>query len=215
MCKGYNGTCNVTNNVTLNVTYVTQVHIKNMINDKYYTNVIYYKGVPVSDEICLYGIDGRMVDLLIIVRPSISESVYKKFEVRLAMDQENYSALCFYPHEGIVEIDQRHAGLPDGSADNARHSVGQNPDGSADSARHSVGQNPVRPADCTRYSVGESLDGNISLRIIMNGHSAEIYINEARHVATMDIPTDLSADCIAFHTDGNATIDVTKREIKM
>ena len=153
--------------------------------EQYYTNIISYKKVPVSDEISLYGVEGRTIDLEVTVRPAPGEPLYRKFAIWFAMDQENHSAVRFNPDDGTVKIDRKHAG-----------------------SRKAI----VHQRRCL---VPESMDGNIRLRIILDRNSFEVFINDGRYVMSATIPTPLSADRISFRTEGKAVIDVTKREIRI
>ena len=153
--------------------------------EQYYTNEVSYKNVPVSDEIYLYGVEGRTADIDITVRPAEGEQLYRKFAVWFAMDEENHSAVRFNPLDGTVKIDRKYAG-----------------------SRKAI----VHQRRCL---VKESMDGNIRLRLILDRYSFEVFINDGMYVMTAVIPTDLSAAEISFRTEGKAVIDVTKREIRL
>jgi beta-fructofuranosidase len=153
--------------------------------EQYYTNIISYKKVPVSDEISLYGVEGRTIDLEVTVRPAPGEPLYRKFAIWFAMDQENHSAVRFTPDDGTVKIDRKNAG-----------------------SRKAI----VHQRRCL---VRESMDGSIRLRIILDRNSFEVFINDGRYVMSATIPTPLAADKISFRTEGKSVIDVTKREIRI
>ena len=153
--------------------------------EQHFTNIVSYENVPVSDEISLYGIEGRMVDLDIIVKPAPGEPLYRKFAVWFAMDQENHSAVRFNPYDGTVKIDRKYSG-----------------------SRKAI----VHQRRCL---VRESMDGNIRIRIILDRNSFEVFINEGRYVMTAVIYTDVHAKRISFRTEGNAIMDVTKRDIRI
>ena len=153
--------------------------------EQFYTNEVSYKNVPVSDEIYLYGVEGRTADIDITVRPAEGEQLYRKFAVWFAMDEENHSAVRFNPLDGTVKIDRKYAG-----------------------SRKAI----VHQRRCL---VKESMDGNIRLRLILDRYSFEVFINDGMYVMTAVIPTDLSAAEISFRTEGKAVIDVTKREIRL
>ena len=153
--------------------------------EQHFTNIVSYENVPVSDEIPLYGIEGRMVDLDIIVKPAPGEPLYRKFAVWFAMDQENHSAVRFNPYDGTVKIDRKYSG-----------------------SRKAI----VHQRRCL---VRESMDGNIRIRIILDRNSFEVFINEGRYVMTAVIYTDVHAKRISFRTEGNAIMDVTKRDIRI
>ena len=63
--------------------------------------------------------------------------------------------------------------------------------------------------------VPESRDGNLSVRIILDRYSFEIFINDGRYVMSAVIFSDLCAEQITFRAGGKAMIDVSKREIKL
>ena len=153
----------------------------------YYTNSVAYKKVPVSDEISLYAVEGRTIDLDITVRPAPGEHLYRKFSVWFAMDPvtRNHTAVRFTPADGTVKIDRKYAG----------------------SRKALVHQR--------RCLVPESMDGNIRMRIILDRYSCEVFINDGRYVMSAVIFTDLSAEKICFRTEGKAIIDVTKKEISL
>ena len=153
--------------------------------EKYYTNIVSYKNVPVSDEISLYGVEGRTADIDITVKPAPGEPLYRKFAVWFAMNEENHSAVRFIPQDGTVKIDRKYAG-----------------------SRKAI----VHQRRCL---VKESMDGHIRLRIILDRNSFEVFINDGRYVMSAVIPTELSAERIVFHAEGKAVIDVTKREIRL
>ena len=150
---------------------------------KYYTNVITYNKVPVSDEVFLYGMESRCTDLEITVRPVPGESCYREFAVWFAMDDENHSTVSYTPENGMVKIGREHSG----------------------SRKQDMYQ-----CGCL---VKESMDGNIKIRIILDRFSLEVFINDGRYVMSSAISTSPSAERIAFHAEGRALIDVTKRDI--
>jgi beta-fructofuranosidase len=151
--------------------------------EQYYTNILTYKNVPVSDEVFLYGMEGSCVDIEINVRPVTDEPLYREFSVCLAADDESYSSICFSPEDGMVKIGRKHSGSPE----RITHHCG-----------------------CL---VEESMDGNIKFRIILDRFSSEVFINDGRYVVSTVIPTRLSAEKFIFRTEGKSAIDVTKRDI--
>ena len=126
-----------------------------------------------------------MVDLDITVRPAPGEPLYRKFAVWFAMDQENHSAVRFNPYDGTVKIDRKYSG-----------------------SRKAI----VHQRRCL---VRESMDGNIRMRIILDRYSFEVFINDGRYVMTATIFTDVRANGISFRVEGNAIMDVTKRDIRI
>jgi beta-fructofuranosidase len=53
----------------------------------------------------------------------------------------------------------------------------------------------------------------LSLRMVLDKHSVEIFVNGGRQTVTMTIPTDISADAITFFARGGAVVDVTKYDL--
>lgn len=53
-------------------------------------------------------------------------------------------------------------------------------------------------------------DGSLSLRIIMDRFSAEIFVNDGEKVMSVTLYTELDADGIMFRADGDVVMDVTK-----
>lgn len=152
--------------------------------DEYHGDTVLYRKVPVSDEICLYGIEGRMIDLEISVSAVPGDSLYRYFIIRFAMDEDHYSEAMFSPDTGLFVINRENSG-----------------------SRKAL----VHVKSCM---VPESRDGSLSVRMILDRYSFEIFINDGRYVMSAVIYTDLRADQISFRAGGKAVIDVTKREIR-
>ena len=55
--------------------------------------------------------------------------------------------------------------------------------------------------------------GEIKLRLILDRHSLELFVNDGEQAATAMIYTDQSADAINFETDGCAVMDVEKYDL--
>ena len=153
--------------------------------ENYFTNIISYKNVPVSDDVLLYGIEGRTVDLEIKVRPLPHEAIYKSFEVRFAMDQDQHIVIRFDTDKGLIRIGRK-----------------QDTEGKADT-------------QCRSCSVRESMDGYLTLRIILDRYSYEIFINDGQYVLSSLFFYDLSAKMISFRTVGKAVADIVKRDIRI
>ena len=141
--------------------------------------------MPVTDEINLYGVDGRVIDLDITVHPAKDEPVYRYFVIRFAMNEEHYSEAIYSPDTGIFLINRENSGTRKGL---------------------------MHRQSCL---VPESMDGNLSVRILLDRYSFEIFINDGRYAMSAVIYTDPSADRISFRAGGKAVIDVAKREIKL
>ncbi len=152
---------------------------------RYYGNTVFYRKVPVSDEINLYGVDGRMVDLDVTISPAENEPLYRYFVIRFAMNEDYYSEAMYSPDTGIFMISRESSGTRKGL---------------------------LHQQTCL---VPESRDGNLSVRILLDRYSFEIFINDGRYAMSAVIYTDPGAAQISFRAGGKAVIDVEKREIKL
>lgn len=72
--------------------------------------VIHHK-IPVSGEINLPGIQGRVLDMTVTVRPIGNES-YRWFRIRIAKDGEHETIIRYRPSQGTVKLDRTRSGLP-------------------------------------------------------------------------------------------------------
>lgn len=153
--------------------------------ENYFTNIISYKNVPVSDDVLLYGIEGRTVDLEVKVRAIPYEAIYKNFEVWFAMDQDQHIVIRFDTDEGLIRIERK-----------------QDKEGKV-------------YTQCRSCPVRESMDGNLTLRIILDRYSYEIFINDGQYVLSSLFFYDLSAKMISFRTVGKAVADIVKRDIRI
>ena len=64
-----------------------------------------------------------------------------------------------------------------------------------------------------RRSLVNSENGRITMRIILDNFSVEIFVNNGEQVLSATLYTDLSADGILFYADGKAVIDVVKYDL--
>ena len=53
----------------------------------------------------------------------------------------------------------------------------------------------------------------LSLRLVLDKHSVEVFVNGGTQAMTMTIPTDLSADAITFFSRGKVVMDVKKYDL--
>ena len=67
----------------------------------------------------------------------------------------------------------------------------------------------------TREAVTRFRDGRITLRIILDRFSVEIFVNDGEQALSSTLYTDLSAEGISFEAEGVAIIDVEKYDIVM
>ena len=150
----------------------------------HYGNEVFYRKVPVSGEISLYGVEGRTIDLEICVDAAEGEDLYRWFEIRLAMDRRHHTSVLYCPSESLVRIDRHYAGS---------------------------GKGVVHESSC-RMGSG-SPTGKIRIRIILDRFSLEVFLNDGEYVMTALIYTDLAVEQIAFLAGGRAVADVTKRQL--
>ncbi len=76
----------------------------------YYGKRVSRENVRIMDTCALSGISGRTIDMEIALRPSESEAMYRKFEVRFADNGKAYSTIEYNPIDSIVKIDRKHSG---------------------------------------------------------------------------------------------------------
>lgn len=70
-----------------------------------------YKDVLLEDRtISLDKIQGRQIDMEIIIRPEDKEVGYKKFAIRFAQNEKFHTALSFRHYESILKIDRKFSG---------------------------------------------------------------------------------------------------------
>ena len=55
--------------------------------------------------------------------------------------------------------------------------------------------------------------GEIKLRLILDRHSLELFVNDGEQAATSMIYTDVSADAISFEAEGRVIMDVEKYDL--
>ena len=78
--------------------------------EQYRSGKVEHRNVRVEGELSLAGIEGRMVDLELVIRPQDPEKLYQKFAVRFAQNGQYRSAFSFRPHEGVLKIDRKFSG---------------------------------------------------------------------------------------------------------
>ena len=69
-----------------------------------------YNGVTVNGDLSLTGINGRVADIELVLRPKDPENIYQKFTVRFAQNDRYYTSLSFRPAESVVKIDRKFSG---------------------------------------------------------------------------------------------------------
>lgn len=147
-------------------------------------NKVMFEKVPVGGRIKLEGIQGRCIDMTLKVSPGW-DSYYKSFEVRFAEGEINGQYYAV-----IIKYDREK-----GEITLDRSISGYSDDAMAVRRIH--------------------LDGtDITLRILLDRFSAEIFINDGQYVMSSEICTSPGADGISFAADGDAVITVEKYNIQ-
>jgi beta-fructofuranosidase len=73
-------------------------------------NKVEYRDVPVSDVVSLEGINGRQIDMELVIRAADAQNLYRKFAIRFAQDESYYTSLSFRPYENVLKIDRKFSG---------------------------------------------------------------------------------------------------------
>ena len=79
--------------------------------ENYRERCVMHHNIPVSGEVNLPGIQGRMLDMTVTVRPTGSEP-YRWFRIRVAKDGEHETIIRYRPDQGTIKIDRTRSGLP-------------------------------------------------------------------------------------------------------
>ena len=72
---------------------------------------VVHRYIPVCGEVNLPGIQGRVLDMTVTVRP-IGEERYRWFRIRVAKDGEHETVIRYRPDQSTVKIDRTRSGLP-------------------------------------------------------------------------------------------------------
>ncbi|QTE67984.1 glycoside hydrolase family 32 protein [Clostridiales bacterium] len=71
---------------------------------------IEYKDVLLDGKKELKGIEGRVVEMDITLRPADTENPFRKFTMRFAQNEKYHSDLSFWPYESWLQIDRKFSG---------------------------------------------------------------------------------------------------------
>lgn len=72
---------------------------------------VVHQNIPVCGEINLPGVQGRVLDMTVTVRP-IGPDRYRWFRVRVAKDGEHETIIRYRPDQGTLKLDRIRSGLP-------------------------------------------------------------------------------------------------------
>lgn len=78
--------------------------------EAYRTAPVVHKNVPVSKETTLEGVNGRILDMTINIRPG-DDKGYRKFKLKLAKGGDCWSSVSFRPASGKVRMDRTFSGF--------------------------------------------------------------------------------------------------------
>ena len=145
---------------------------------------VVHHDVEMSDRVVLEGVSGRCADITLKIRPKDPQDIYHKFSMRFAENDDYHTTISFRPREGVLKVDRKFSG----------------------SRRAIIHQR--------RSLVEESKNGVITLRIILDRFSTEIFVNDGASVMTCATYTDPSVDGISFYVDGEAVVDVEKYKLQ-
>ena len=79
--------------------------------EHYRKGCVKHTGVPVSGEISLPGVRGRVVDMTVTVQPN-GPDLYRWFQIRVAKDGQYETRIQYRPSDGVLKLDRTHSGLP-------------------------------------------------------------------------------------------------------
>ena len=79
--------------------------------ENYRSCCVMHNNIPVSGEVNLPGVQGRVLDMTVDVRPTGGE-LYRWFRIRVAKDGEHETIIRYRPSDGTLKIDRTRSGLP-------------------------------------------------------------------------------------------------------
>lgn len=74
-------------------------------------NQVEHHNVRVNGGLTLDGIEGRVIDMELTIRPADKEKLYQKFTMKFAQNEQHYTTVTFRPHESMLELDRTCAGF--------------------------------------------------------------------------------------------------------
>lgn len=73
-------------------------------------NKVEYKDILVNGQLQLAGIEGRKIDMEIEITPENISSMYRKFTIQFAQNEQFHIDLSFLPEESVLDMDRRWSG---------------------------------------------------------------------------------------------------------
>lgn len=80
--------------------------------ENYYDETVTYTDVTVDREISLCGIEGRVLDMTIKIRPANMKAMYTWFQVCIAKEGEMETVIRFQPKNNVIRVDRTGCGYP-------------------------------------------------------------------------------------------------------
>ncbi len=154
--------------------------------ENYYSNEVVYQDITLADgQITAFpGIKGRMLDMTV----EIKDSDFTSLHMYLAQDEDFSTEISYDPEKHQLTYDRRNSGTE-------------------------YPRIPYDEADHVRAISVTPVDGIVSIRILMDRFSTELFINDGEKTMTCLISTPQEADGIAFLSEGNAVISITKHDV--
>jgi beta-fructofuranosidase len=78
--------------------------------EEFRKDAVFYEDVCIKDRTRLPGVAGRSVDLTVQVRPG-GGTMYRKFTVKVAEDEELFTSITYDPAESILYFDRSYSGF--------------------------------------------------------------------------------------------------------
>ena len=157
--------------------------------EKYRTGKVSYEAAEVCGDLRLDGISGRSADIEIDIRPSAEKGLNND-----ECSYRSFSVKFAADSEHFTEVNY----------DPVRSVI------TVDRSNSGISDNITRKRSIKVCGRG----GSISLRLLIDRWSAELFINDGEQVISMTYYTSPDASDVIFSADGKAVIDVTKYEIR-
>lgn len=74
------------------------------------SNKVEYKDVSFTDTISLDGVQGRRIDMELVIRPEKGQDIFQKFAVRFAQNEQYHTSLSYRTRESVLKIDRKFSG---------------------------------------------------------------------------------------------------------
>lgn len=105
--RGWFGQMTVPRELSVRNGRLYQVPVREI--DSLRTNRIEYSAVPVTDRMTLDGVEGRIIDMEMTIRPA-TDDIYRKFTVNVAKNSKYHTEISFSPYDSILKVDRKFAG---------------------------------------------------------------------------------------------------------